>query len=301
MFLFVIVVLVVIVVVLLANIPDAKRQPVPAAPVPAAAPRPRAVPPPAPVVRHYDRPERRSAAPSRPPRTNQPGHGREPDRHLLDASKTVAAFDIILRSLGRQPAWATPQQRENYIHDLAVMLQHGDLQTASLELLAADRTVLYRHRIQYGPASGLRGKDAAQGTGVPLLPPERIAEHRLIVAPVRHIAAYRHELRLSWGDADKLQDRCGSGFDDEHTRHINRDRMTGRVFVSHEARRTATIITVSAAGDYAFARDPAFPADVYLHKAFCETSLPFRPGMRVSFIPMQTPRGIQGQSIRAAG
>ena len=301
MFLFVIVVLVVFLIVILVNVLGEKGQPAPAAPACGAAPRPRAVPTPAPVVHHYNRPEQRNGGPSLPPRTGQPGNGRQSDRHLLDTRKTVAAFDFILRSLGRQPAWATPQLRENYEHDLAVMLKHGDLQTASLELLAADRTVLYRHRIQYQQARDFQGKDAAQGIELPLLPPGKIAEHRMIVSPVRQIAAYRNELRMPWGDADKLQDRSGSQFASEHTRHVNRDRMTGQVFVSNEARRLATVITVSAAGDYAFARDPAFLADVYLHKAYCETSMEFRPGMRVSFVAIQTPRGIQGRVIRAAG
>jgi hypothetical protein len=233
-------------------------------------------------------------------KNNQPINSSEPGGHLLDVHKTLATFDFILRSLGRQAAWATPQNRNNYIHDLVVILDHHDLQTASLELLAPDRTVLYRHRIQYLQATGPRGFDAAKGVELPLLPAGRIAEHRVIFSPVSQIATYRHKLNLPWGDAERLQERTGSKFTDMHTRHINRGRMTGQVFVSDEVRRTATVFNVSAAGDYAFARDPAFPADVYLHKVQCNVVIEFRPGMKVSFIPIGTPRGIQGRNIRLA-
>lgn len=233
-----------------------------------------------------------------PPRSRaaQPAAG-----HRLDAQKTIHAFDFILRSLGRATPWQSTQKKmDDYSHDLAVMLEHGDLNTASLELLAADRSVVYRHEIRFGSANGQRSVDAAQGIELPLLPPDRIADHRLLVSPVRQIAQYRHRLRLSWSDADRLPERSGSRFASEHTRRVNRDRMTGQVFVTDEARRTATVINVSAAGDYAFARDPALPLDVYLHKAQCDLPVEFRPGMKVSFIPIQVPRGLQGRNIRLA-
>jgi hypothetical protein len=223
-----------------------------------------------------------------------------PTGHRLDAQKTISAFDFILKSLGRATPWQSPQKRDQYIHDLAVMLDHGDLKTASLELLAADRSVVYRHEVRFGSANGQRSVDAAQGIELPLLPPDRIADHRLLVWPVRQITQYRHHLRLPWCDAEKLPERSGSRFASEHTRHVNRDRMTGQVFVSDEARRTAIVINVSATGDYAFARDPALPLDVFLHQAQCEQPTEFRPGMKVSFVPIQVPRGVQGRNIRPA-
>jgi len=72
------------------------------------------------------------------------------------------------------------------------------------------------------------------------------------------------------------------------------------VFVSNEARRTATVINVSRSGNYAFAREPALRLDVYLHKAHCAFPFDFQPGMKVSFIPVPAPRGIQGRNISPA-
>lgn len=189
---------------------------------------------------------------------------------------------------------------EDHIRDLTVMLEHGDLKTAALELLASDRSIIYRHEVRFGSANGRHAIDAAHGIELPLLPPNRIANHRLLVAPVRQITQYRHRLRVSWSDADRLPERPGSHFASEHTRHVSRDRMTGQVFVSNEARRTAIVTNVSAAGDYAFACDPALPLRVFLHKALCEQPMEFRAGMKVSFIPIQTPRGLQGRNIRPA-
>jgi|GEM_PF-830927 cold shock CspA family protein len=230
----------------------------------------------------------------------RPKGKKQPTGHHLDAQKTIAAFDFILKSIGRDTPWQSPRKRDDYIHDLAVMLDHDDLKTASLELVGADRSVVYRHEVRFGLANGRRSVDAAQGIELPLLPPERIANYRLLVWPARQIAQYRHQLRLSWRDAEKLPERSGSRFASEHTRRVNRDRMTGQVFVSDEARRTGVVINVSAAGDYAFARDPALPLDVFLHRAQCDKPMEFRPGMKVSFIPIQVPRGVQARNIRPA-
>jgi len=255
-----------------------------------------------PVPAHYPAVGRHGSAPQPAParfRATPPAGG-APGGHHLDAQKTIRTFDFILRSLGRATPWQSAEKMDGYIHDLTVMLEHGDLKTASLELLAADRSVVYRHRVHFGSADGQRSVDAAGGIELPLLPPDRIADQRLLVSPVRQIAQYRRHLRLSWADADRLPERSGSRFASEHTRHVNWDRMTGQVFVSDEARRTATVINVSAAGDYAFARDPALSLDVFLHKAQCEQPLEFRPGMKVSFIPIQVPRGLQARNIRLA-
>lgn len=234
------------------------------------------------------------------PTQNAPSAHTAPNGYHLDAQKTIRAFDFILRSLGRTPPWQSPEHMEDYIHDLTVMLQENDLEMASLELLGPDRSVIYRHEVRFGSANGQRGVDAAGGIELPLVPPDRIADHRLLIQRSRQIPHYRHRLRLSWSRADTLPERSGSRFSSEHTRHVNRDRMTGQVFVTDEVRRTATVINVSAAGDYAFARDPALPLDVFLHKAQCEQPLEFRPGMKLSFIPIQVPRGLQGRNIRLA-
>ena len=218
--------------------------------------------------------------------------------HCLDAQKTIRAFDFILKSFGQRPAWSTPEKMDDYIHDLSVMLDEGDLQAASLELVGVNRTVLYRHRIAFRRAEGRNVVDTARGVELPVIPADRIARYRMLISPVSRLAVYRHRLRCGWENAERLADRPGSRFASEHTQRVNGGRMTGQVFVSEEARRTARIITVSPAGDYAFARDPAFPVDVYLHRSQCDGPMVFQVSTQVSFIAIQSPRGIQGRSIR---
>jgi len=220
--------------------------------------------------------------------------------YRLNAKKAIRSFDFILRSLGQTAPWQSAKEKEDYIHDLTVMLAEGDLQTACLELLDADQSVLYRHEVHFGSADRQRRVDGAQGVELPLISPERIAGHRLLLSPVRRLADYRHELRRRWSYTRQLPEHPGSRFLSEHTQRIHGGRATGRVFVSDEARCTARVVHVSPAGDYAFATHPDLPLQVFLHKAYCEEPVEFAPGMKVSFIPIQTPRGLQGRNIRTA-
>lgn len=220
--------------------------------------------------------------------------------HILDAKKTLRVFEFILKSFDQAPLWRTPTQRADYVHDLALMLDEEDICSASLELLGADRTVLFRHTVQFLGTQEPARPDAAQGIELPILAADRIAGYRILVAPASRIDEYQHRLRRRWTSAQRLAERTGSRFSSEHTRHINAHRMAGEFFIADDARRTATIFHVSPAGDYAFASDPAFPVRIYLHKAFCETPFSFLPGVRISFVPIQTPRGIQARCARPA-
>lgn len=219
-------------------------------------------------------------------------------RHALDAGKTVRTFNFILRSLGFQPSNDCQRRQADYAHDLAVMLDHGDLSRASIEFVARDRSVIYRHCVRFNQSShDTGGIDRARGVELPVLPRDQIADYRIIVAPASRRELYRAELRLKWGHAEGLTDRDGTRFESAHTARTNNDRLTGDVFVGNEARRTGRVINVSADGTYAFAHDAGFPTDVYLHRDSCRATFQFRPGQKLSFIVIQTPRGLQGRDI----
>src|SRR5205809_486162 len=64
-----------------------------------------------------------------------------PDDCWMQSKKVVSQLDTIGRSYNRH-IW-DPQGREDYQHDWGVMLAHDDLQSVSLELLAADKTVVF--------------------------------------------------------------------------------------------------------------------------------------------------------------
>ena len=220
--------------------------------------------------------------------------------HELNASKTVRAFDFILRSFGLAAYWKNEAEMNDYVSDLAVMLHHGDLQRASLELLADDQTVLYRHRVVFRSERCTRSVDAAQGIELPLIPREMVDSFRMLTGPTRRVDTYRDQLRCNWGRAARLADQPGGEFTSDHTRGTNGGWADGQVFVADQARRTATITNVSRRGDYAFARDAALVTDVYLHRSQCDEPFTFQPGQRASFVVIQSPRGLQGRNIRQA-
>ena len=229
-----------------------------------------------------------------------PHNGRShADRYELDATKTVQAFDFILKSFGRTPPWTTAAQRDDHVHDLTVMLRHGDLERASLELVGADDTVIYRHRIEFGRNGGSGSVDADGGIELPLLARHQIARHRILVSPAARLDDYRPELRNGWGRAPTLNQRTGSCFASDHTRRVNAGRMNGEVFVADEARHTVTVLNVAVDGQYAFGRSAALAADVFLHRGQCAEAVTFQPGQRLSCVVIQTPRGLQGRNIRA--
>ena len=63
---------------------------------------------------------------------NAPRQGHQSaDRQGLAASKAIQAFDFLLRSFGLARPWGNADGRENYAHDLGVMMRHGDVKSLS--------------------------------------------------------------------------------------------------------------------------------------------------------------------------
>jgi hypothetical protein len=249
---------------------------------------------------HFSHQERNMNANHTKPTAHNGAQGAS--RQELDAAKTVHAFDFILKSFGQTPSWATAAGRDDYVHDLAVMLRHGDLARASLELLGADNTVIYRHRIEFGKNGGPGSVDAARGIELPLLAPGQVASHRILVGPAARTETYRHELRRNWSAAQRLEERAGSRFRSDHTRRVNAGRMTGEVFVADEARQTVTVMHVAAGGEYAFGRAPELATSVFLHRGQCDEPLTFQAGQRLSCVVGGPPdEGIGGPDRRSHG
>lgn len=221
-----------------------------------------------------------------------------PGRTEHRALAEIQTFDFLLGSFGLSRPWDDAADRENYVHDLAVMLHHGDLEMASLELVALDQTVLYRHRVLFQTTRCARCVDAAGGIELPLIPRESVADSRILLRPTRRIDTYRHQLRCKWGRASRLADQDGGQFTSEHTRFTNGGWTDAQVFVADRARHSARVINVSRGKDYAFARDVALASDVFLHRNQCDKPFDFQPGQRITFVVIQTPRGFQGRNIR---
>jgi hypothetical protein len=217
----------------------------------------------------------------------------------MQVSKVVKQFDLVARSYN-VPIWA-PQSAADHLHDWGVMLAHADLQSASLELLAADKTVLYELKIHFQGEKVKPGLiDSAKGVELPVLNRAAVAGHRLIVSRNGREATYRHLLTIQWSPAETLRKRPGDSFASEHAAKITGGRQTAEVHVSAEARQRVVVTQTGDAG-FAFGDVPAKGwKGVFLHRKFAPPGFQFRLGQQLLAVCVQTPRGLQARAIQPA-
>jgi hypothetical protein len=211
--------------------------------------------------------------------------------------KVVSQFDLVARSYNL-PIWA-PQTAADHQHDWSVMLAHGDLQSASLELLGADKTVLFEFKIRF---EGQKPKapliDSAAGLELPVLDRAAVAGHRLIIQQNGREAAYRHLLKMTWSPAQTLHKRPGDTFASEHARKITGGRQTANVHISAEARQRL-VVTQTGDNGYAFGDVPSKGwKGIFLHRKFAPPGFQFRIGQQLLAVCVQTPRGLQARAIQ---
>lgn len=214
----------------------------------------------------------------------------------LQATKAINNVDMVLRSY-RLGAWPA-DYKADLIHDLGVKLAHRDLDYVRVEVLAPDRTVVYRHEERFlANGHGGRRFDSSRGLELPVLDRALAADYRLIISGGQREDEYRHLLRLPWTPAERLQDRAGSSFAGEHTAAITGGRTAAEVFVSDESRHQGTLIRMGAA--YGFIRDDQV-GNVFVHTNFCAPGTALVLGRRYDYIAIQTPRGVQARDVREA-
>ncbi len=223
-----------------------------------------------------------------------------PDDCLMQSKKVVSQLDLIGRSYGL-PIWA-PQSKEDHQHDWGVMLAHDDLQSVSLELIAADKTVPYWFKFHFArkKAKG-RVIDSANGVELPVLfDHASVTSHRLIIQQRGRESVYRHLLKIGWGPAETLRKRRGNTFASEHASKITGGRQTAKIHVSAEARQRL-VVTQTGNDGYAFGDVPARGwKGVFLHKKFAPPGLQFRIGQQITALLVQVPRGVQARAIQQA-
>ena len=236
----------------------------------------------------------------RPHRTNQQTRTSPyNERSALDARKVLSTAEFVLNSFGLPLPWSAPGAREKWLHDIAVFRQYRDLSAIKIELIDASSVLVFRHLIVFNEASDtLNFNDRAGGIELPLLPPGTVKQGRFLAVRLDREALYKHLLKLPWQPTANLGESLETRFASAHTERINGNRVKSEMLVSDSARVVATIQRVIEGGRVGFARHPTLPADVYLNDEFIDGSFIFRRGISVSFVPIQTPRGLQGRSIR---
>ena len=217
----------------------------------------------------------------------------------LAASKAIAQLAFIDRSYNLN-IWPTEESLQIWTYDIGLMLEHQDLQHVRLELLDADRAVLFEYRIDFASEGKCRPlRDTAQGIELPVFDRQRVADHRLVVQGHGRAALYRHLLKLKWDTVPTLPKRPGDTFVSEHAGKVTGGRQKGAFHVGDLARHRLVVTQVFPGRGYAFARDLDLGVDgVFLHAKFAPKGLRFRLGLSLQAVVVQTPRGLQARAIR---
>jgi len=212
----------------------------------------------------------------------------------LLAEKVVREVYRIAQAYGQQH----PFRFEDLVHDLAVMLEHDSLTSVTLKFYrpTAQRDVLVEYHYALHAGQPRFYLDDAQGLGiVPLSPP---FEMGLIVNRDPQNGAYTRQLRLNWGDAPHYTRNGGFEHQDGNTTRRTGGRASKTVFMDQSLRRRAQVKFYRPDRGYGFLVG-AEGADVFFHTSNVAGFEP-RPGQRVTFLPLVTPRGIQAKDVRLA-
>ena len=219
-----------------------------------------------------------------------------PNAAKLLAEKLVRELFRIGQAYGKEH----PFRFEDLVHDLAVMLERDALQVVTLKFFRPtqqrDLLVEYSYALHAGtPRFHL---DDAQGLGiVPLSPPFDMG---LVIHRDTQGGAYTGRLRINWGDAPQYARHGGFEHQDGNTAARTGGRASKQVFMDDGLRRQGQVKFYLSAKQYGFIAG-ADGVDIFFHANNLHSSLGApRPGQRVTYLPMATPRGMQAKDVRPA-
>jgi hypothetical protein len=222
-----------------------------------------------------------------------------PEAIQLEVSKALRQLQFVDRTF-HLGIWAD-DSKDKWQHDLEIMRMFNDLKDVRLELIGADRTVMFEFRIAFaGGPSPQRGLDSGNGIELPVLDLRAVVDKRVIVGHCGKRSQYQNLLAMNWTPAVNHVKRDGDTYGSEHTAKITGGRQTGSFHVGSDLRHRLVVSRTGPRG-YAFAKDLDLgTADVFLHPKFAPPGFVFFVGQQVRCVVVQTPRGFQGRNIRLA-
>ena len=223
-----------------------------------------------------------------------------PDGVKLEAKKAIHTLALVDRAYGLS-IWSSQEVKANWVHDLSVFLHFNNLADVTLELLAADKTVLAAVKVQFGQHANGKVAGPANGTEVPVIDKKLVASHRVLVHHKRdNSATYQRFLKLSWGPAETLRRRQGDEFANCQARKTG-GRQTGSIFASIESRHTLVVTRPIGTKGYGFADAPDLRlTGVLLHRRHFRCPMNVKLGQRLTAQLIQLPAGIQAREVRVA-
>ncbi len=216
--------------------------------------------------------------------------------HMLQVSKAVHSIEITNRAygLGLIP---DDEYRRNLTHDLATFLANGNLRKISLELIAADQTIMAEQVIHFGQHAQNGKHVGVDGTVMPVVPKERVAQHRMMV--YHHSSdhsAYRAHLKFTWTPGQEFARQRGDSFECNQAKKTG-GRQRDEVFVSASLREE--LVITNSGGRYSFCNVPSRKlSGVFLHRKHVEGNHLPRVGERWTGVLVQLPAGFQVRAAR---
>jgi cold shock CspA family protein len=257
---------------------------------------------------HRRQPTPSPKASAEPPPQSSPNHRKTNNRHwkiLIVASHKLAvekALDTLTLvdraySLG---IWPSPEEKDKWQHDLGVFPTFDNLNSLSLELLGADKTVVAEVKINFGQHVDGKTSGARTGTEVPVLDRKLVTGHRVLVQwKDGNQDQYRHLLRLNWQTAETLRRRQGDEFANSQARKTG-GRQSGTIFTSKDSRHTLIVTHPIGSKGFGFGDCPDLGlTNVFLHSRHLRGLKGLKLGQRVTAQIVQLPQGIQAREVRA--
>lgn len=221
-----------------------------------------------------------------------------PEPVRLEATKAIHTLTLVDRaySLG---IWPSPEEKAKWLNDIGVFLAFDNLNSMSLELLGADKTVVAEVKINFGQQANGKAGGVTAGTEVPVLDKKSVAGHRVIVRwKAGNQEQYRHLLRLNWQAAETLRRRQGDEFANSQARKTG-GRQTGSIFASKDSRHTLVVTRPIGTRGFGFADCPDLGlTGVLLHIRHLRGLKGLRLGQHVTAQIVQLPQGIQAREVR---
>jgi cold shock CspA family protein len=224
----------------------------------------------------------------------------------LQIDKAIRAMEFVARRMG-QRLFSSEDDRSRWVHDLEVIRRVNNLKAVSAEYVGREKILIFAHEIQFSPNGSANGPviDSAEGVDSPWCDKElvKLIEANRVTLTEKdpsQARLYRDSLQIKFSTAEPLKKPKGTSVSSRHHEKITGGNNTANFFVCDLARHGGRITHVAEGRGFAFAKDETLGVEVWLHVSHAAKGFVFRRGDRVSYLVVDSPKGLQGRDIRAA-
>lgn len=218
---------------------------------------------------------------------------------MQESAATVMASKIVRELFRLSQAYGQPlgSSFDDLLHDLALMIQHDDLEAVRLVLHDAQRHTLleYAYHIRAGKMeSNVPPQDHVGGLAVvPLVEPFSL---NLLISRNGKARAYEPQLRIQWSQAPTYTRNGGTQCSNPHFGKKTGGRAGSDIYADRNLRKKGRVKFFLPHKQYGFITSDDIDApDVFFHTT--DTTGVLQAGERVSYLPLVTPRGVQARAV----